>query len=180
MNLGMICDVIILIAAVLVAITNIWKFFSGAGRGVRQRVEQVREDNERELNEQIDARLRAVLPDILKEHDLETRQKYLSDRQRYLCEIKDEVVAVMKEKLNTVELHENQMGVFNEILKELLRERIMLIYGRNKTRRQLEEHEKVEIDRAYPLYKAVGGNSYIDDYYQRMQTWETIPDDGNN
>lgn len=178
--LEIICDIIILIAAVLVAITNIYKFFTGAGRGVQQRIEQAREDNERELNEQIDNRLKAILPDILKEHDLETRQKYLSDRQRYLCEIKDDVVAAMREKLNTIEIHDTQMATFNEVLKELLRERIMLIYGRNKLRRQLEEHEKIELDRAYPLYKAIGGNSYIDDYYARMGTWKVIPDDGQN
>jgi hypothetical protein len=66
------------------------------------------------------------------------------------------------------------------VLKELLRERIMLIYGRNKSRRQLEEHEKIELDRAYKQYKSILGNSYIDDYYARMKTWEVIPDDGKN
>jgi hypothetical protein len=72
------------------------------------------------------------------------------------------------------------MLTFNEVLKELLLERITVIFGRNKGRRQLEEHEKVELTRAYTLYKAIGRNSYIDDYYARMQTWEIIPDDGKN
>jgi hypothetical protein len=53
----------------------------------------------------------------------------------------------------------------------------MLIYGRNRTRRELEEHEKIELDRAYPLYKSLNGNSYIDDYFARMSTWKVIPDD---
>jgi hypothetical protein len=33
--------------------------------------------------------------------------------------------------------------MFSEVLKELLRERIMTIYSRKQHRRQLEEHEKV-------------------------------------
>lgn len=178
--LSSICDIVILISAFLLAVSRIYHFFSDAGKGVKKKVDKAKEVEQKEFNERVDARLREVLPDILKEHDLEIRKKYLSDRQRYLCEIKDEVVSVMKERLNAVETHETQMEVFTEVLKELLRERIMLIYGRNKTRRQLEEHEKIELDRAYPLYKALNGNSYIDDYYIRMKTWQIIPDDEQN
>lgn len=178
--LSSICDIVILISAFLLAVERIYSFFSDAGKGVKKKVDKVKEDEQKELNERIDARLKEILPGILTEHDLETRKKYLGDRQRYLCEIKDEVVSVMREKLNAVETHETQMEVFTEVLKELLRERIMLIYGRNKARRQLEEHEKIELDRAYPLYKALHGNSYIDDYYTRMLSWQVIPDDEQN
>lgn len=119
------------------------------------------------------------LPDRLVEHDHETRQKYLKDRENYLHEITNEVVDKMQNQLEAVDTHEQRMTVFSEVLKELLRERIMAIYGRNMLRRQLEEHEKVELDRAHSLYKSLGGNSYIDDYYARMRTWDVIPDDNN-
>ena len=180
MTIAVICDIIILIGAVLVAITTIYNFFRKAGIGVKNKVDEARQAQEDELNERIDERLREVLPDILVEHDLETRDKYRADRQRYLVEIRDNVVEEISEQLHSVENHEAQMLTFNEVLKELLRERIMVIFGRNRVRRQLEEHEKVELTRAYTLYKAIGGNSYIDDYYARMQTWEIIPDDGKN
>jgi hypothetical protein len=52
-----------------------------------------------------------------------------------LCEIKDEVVHVVQDRLDAVDTHEERMVVFSEVLKELLRERIMLIYGRNKASR---------------------------------------------
>lgn len=201
--ISIICDIIILIAAVLVSITNIYKFFTNSGKGIKKRVDEANEEKEREFNEKVDARAREIvapmleqqaktltasfgalldkhLPERLIEHDLETRQKYLSDRQRYLCEIKDEVITAMQDRLTTVDAQETRMEVFSEVLKELLRERIMVIYGRNKVRRELEEHEKVELDRAYALYKSINGNSYIDDYYSRMKTWKVIPDDTNN
>jgi hypothetical protein len=38
LTLAAICDVVILIGAVLVAITTIYKFFSNAGKGVRDKV----------------------------------------------------------------------------------------------------------------------------------------------
>jgi hypothetical protein len=36
--------------------------------------------------------LNRVLPDMLRAHDLETRDKYRADRERYLQEIKCEVL----------------------------------------------------------------------------------------
>jgi hypothetical protein len=72
------------------------------------------------------------LPERLMTHDLETRQKYLADRQRYLCEIKDEVVTIMQDRIDAVDEHDDQMKIFSEVMKELLRERIMEIYRRNK------------------------------------------------
>ena len=194
------CDIVILIAAVLGAIAGIYTFFRNSGKGIKKKVDESNAEKEKELQEKIDARAKAVvqpmleqqaatltksfgalldqhLPTRLVEHDKETRQKYLGDRLNYLNEIKNEVVQEMQDKLDAVETHENRMEIFTQVLKELLRERIMVIYGRNKARRELEEHEKVELDRAYPLYKSLNGNSYIDDYYARMQTWKIIPDD---
>jgi hypothetical protein len=69
------------------------------------------------------------------------------------------------------------MMVFSEVLKELLRERIMEIYRRNKKTRQLEDHERFELKKAYESYKNIGGNSYIDGYYEIMEDWATVPDD---
>ena len=87
MDLGVICDVIILVAAVLVAITNIYNFFANSGKGIKKKVDEVRTEQENELNARIDTRLKIVLPDILLKHDLETREKYRADREKYLQEI---------------------------------------------------------------------------------------------
>lgn len=200
MDLGMICDVIILVAAVLGAIGGIWKFILNSGKGIKKTVNKVAEDKEAEFNAKVDARINekvqpmidsAVrtltasfeglldkhLPERLEAHDLETRDKYRADRYRYLCEIKDEVVRVMGDKMAAIETHDEQMNVFTQVLKELLRERIMEIYRRNKHLRQLEEHERFELRQAYASYKSINGNSYIDGYYETMEQWDTVPDE---
>jgi hypothetical protein len=61
MELEIICDVIILVAAVLVAITNIYKFFVNSGKGIKKTVEDVKQKEENELNEKIDARIKEVV-----------------------------------------------------------------------------------------------------------------------
>ena len=200
MGLGTICDVIILVAAVLMAITNIYKFFANSGKGIKKRVEEVTAEKEAEFNAKVDERVRQIaqpmvdtavrnltssfeglldkhLPGRLTAHDLEIRKTYLADRQRYLCEIKDEVVEIIQDRIDAVDEHGDQMKVFSEVMKELLRERIMEIYRRNRTLRQLEDHERYELRQAYSSYKSIGGNSYIDGYYETMENWATVPDE---
>lgn len=200
MGLGMICDIIILAAAVLVAISNIYKFFANSGKGLKKKVDEVTAEKEAEFNAKVDERAKLVaqpmidsavrtltasfeglldkhLPERLVAHDHETRRKYLEDRQRYLDEIKNEVITVLQDRIDAVDEHDEQMVVFTEVLKELLRERIMEIYRRNKTKRQLEDHERYELKQAYTSYKSIKGNSYIDGYYETMEGWDTVPDE---
>ena len=200
MELEIICDVIILVAAVLVAVTNIYKFFVNSGKGIKKTVEDVKQKEEKELNEKIDARIKEVvgpmidqsatkltnsftglldkhLPTRLEQHDQVIKQEHLTEREQYTENIKDEVILEMQEKLSSIEQHDQQMTVFAEALKELMRERIMEIYRRNWTTRKLYTHERYELRKAYDSYKSIGGNSYIDEYYATMDAWETVPDE---
>ena len=195
-----ICDIIILVGAVVAAIAGIWKFILNSGKGIKKTVDKVAEEREAELISKIDKRIEEKvqpmleqtartltasfeglldkhLPKRLDDHDAETRKKYLADRQKYLCEIKDEVVLILKDRIDAVDEHGDQMKVFSEVMKELLRERIMEIYRRNRTERQLEDHERYELRQAYSSYKSIGGNSYIDGYYETMDSWITVPDE---
>lgn len=177
MGLGIICDVIILVAAVLVAITNIYTFFKKSGKGIKKKVEEVKAGQEAEFNKKIDERLQSVLPDILLKHDLETREKYRADREKYLQEIKAEVIKEISTQLSAVEKIQIDIEALAESAKDVLREKIMALYHKNKKIRQLEEHEGEALQQYYRDYKAIGGNSYIDKYYTRMKAWQVIPDD---
>jgi hypothetical protein len=84
-TLGGVVDLIILIGAVCVAIYRIWDFFAKPTSRLKARVKQKR-------RAEIIAVLDEVLPEMFSNHDLETRDRYKSDRQRYLIEIKDEVI----------------------------------------------------------------------------------------
>lgn len=131
--------------------------------------------------------LNEVLPEILLAHDLETREKYKADRQNYLEDIKAEVLNSIQQELGCVSnLTERYNGLERQYealaisAKDVLREKIMAVYHRNKQRRQLEESEKEALDQYYIDYKAIKGNSYIDKYYNRMKAWEVVPDDYND
>jgi hypothetical protein len=88
-------DTIILISAIIMAVSNIWNFLRDKGVFVSKKWK----DGQKELVLQV---LNEVLPNILLQHDLETRQKYLNDRERYLNEIKNQVSTEMKTDLNPI------------------------------------------------------------------------------
>ena len=162
-----IADFIILLAALGAAIYKLIDFFAKPTSALKQRLEARKK---RQIKEVLDAEL----PKILKKHDLEIRDKYKSDRQKYLEEIKDEVLEQVKEPIdkNTDDLEALKISA-----KDVLREKIMAIYHKNKRARELEQHEREALDQYYKDYKKLNGNSYIDKYYARMKKWKEIYDD---
>ena len=53
----------------------------------------------------------------------------------------------------------------------------MTIYHDYKKERALPLQVREALNELYKDYKAEGGNSYIDKYYGRMASWETIEED---
>lgn len=191
-----ICDIIILVSALCIAATNIYKFFVGGGKKVVSKIEEnrqeqlqaektrtietiaeVRTNETATRKEEIIEVLKQELPAMLINHDLEVRERYKADREKYLLDIKDAVVQEVSHQLNAVDSIQGDMEALAESAKDVLREKIMAIYHKNKRTRQMEEHEKEALTQYYKDYKAIGGNSYIDKYWARMKTWDIIPDD---
>ena len=114
------------------------------------------------------------MPQILYNHDLETREKYKSDRLNYLNEIKEEILSEISDDIST---NSQTIDALVISAKDVLREKIMAIYHKNKYNRTLTEYEREALNQYYVDYKALGGNSYIDKRYNRMDKWKVIYDD---
>lgn len=160
-------DYLILIGALIVALERIYDFFAKPGSRLKNR--RVERENAR-----IDARIEAKLPTILHDHDIETRDKYKGDRQNYLNEIKDEV---LKEVGDEIQTNSKTIDALVISAKDVLREKIMAIYHKNKYNRTMTEYEREALNQYYVDYKALEGNSYIDKRYNRMDKWKVIYDD---
>lgn len=174
MSFSQICDAIVLVSAMCIAFTNIYNFFA-------KPTSKLKKKRTEEIQEQISDTLDEKLPEILLEHDLETRQKYLSDRQNYLNEIKTEVLTDVKDMLDNIyalNLEQNEsIKTLSQGNKDMLRQRIMDIYYTYRDEKKLPIHKKEALDELYKDYKAEGGNSYIDKYYNRMKLWEVYDDE---
>lgn len=166
-TLGGVVDLIILIGALCAAIYKIWDFFAKPTSRLKSKAKQRREA-------EIEAVLNRVLPEKLKAHDLETREKYKSDRQRYLTEIKDEVI---KQVGGTIDQNAEDLEALKISAKDVLREKIMAIYHEYRTERAYPTYRKEALEQYYKDYKKLNGNSYIDKYHARMAKWQEIYED---
>lgn len=114
---------------------------------------------------------------VLKKHEKEKFQKQFNaefDRRAPGCSNQIQLLAEIKElSLKQTE----EIGKLTVGIKNVQRQQIMMIYNENKHDRTLEETEKERLDELYRDYKNEGGNSFIDKYYARMCSWETIPDE---
>ena len=167
LSVSEIVDYIILFAALIGAVYKIYDFFAKPTSKLKQRAL----DREKA---RIGAVLDEKLPTILYNHDLETRDKYRSDRENYLREIK---AAVIEEVGGDIADNSATLEALKISAKDVLREKIMAIYHKNKYNRTMTEYEREALTQYHKDYKALEGNSYIDKRYARMDKWQVIYDE---
>lgn len=172
------CDWIILTAAVGAALYKILGWFKFPFKWGKKKKEEIKEERKQEICGVLDEEL----PDRFLGHDLETRQKYLNDRLNYLNEIKTEILSEIRgtlEEIKEMNIEQSkQINLIHQSSKDMLRQKIMMIYHSCKTSKRISIYDREALDEAYKDYKAEGGNSYIDKYYARTVNWETYyPDD---
>ena len=167
LTVGELVDYIILGGALCGAVYKIYEFFATPTSKIKQKA--INKERDR-----IGAVLDEKLPAILYNHDLETRDKYKNDRQNYLNEIKAEVV---KEVVSDINANSQTIEALVISAKDVLREKIMAIYHKNKYNRTMTEYEREALNQYYIDYKALYGNSYIDKRYNRLDKWKVIYDD---
>lgn len=167
LTVGELVDYIILGGALVGALYKIYEFFAKPTSKIKQRA--INKEKER-----IGAVLDEKLPIILYNHDLKTREKYKNDRQNYLNEIKAQVLAEIGDEVSS---NTKTIDALVISAKDVLREKIMAIYHKNKYNRTLTEYEREALNQYYIDYKALHGNSYIDKRYNRIDKWKVIYDD---
>ena len=186
-------DVIILIAALLGAIGVITNWIGKPIKIFKKRNDENFEAKVLDVvaNKDITFEHRVLnivqnkLPGLLQKHDLEVRDRYKADRERYLQEIKAEVLKDIQTQITEATKLSTEVAKLSELYhslaisaKDVLREKIMQVYFIGKDNgKKLTEHQKEVLEQYYIDYKAMKGNSYIDKYYNRMQKWEVVEDD---
>ena len=167
MTVSELVDYIILLGALCAAIYKIYDFFATPTSKIKQRAQE-------KEKARIKAIVNEIMPQILYNHDLETREKYKNDRLNYLNEIKEEILSEIGDDIST---NSQTIDALVISAKDVLREKIMAIYHKNKYNRTMTEYEREALNQYYVDYKALNGNSYIDKRYNRMDKWKVIYDD---
>lgn len=173
MTLSELGDYILIAGSIVVAITNIYKF-------IAKPTWYFKKKGETRDKQKIAEVLSDELPKILNEHDLQIREKYKADREKCLLDIKEAVlqdISTSIQDIKDMNIKQNEaIDVLNCNSRDILREKIMRIYHKNKKNKTLMRYEKEALDQYYKDYKSILGNSYIDKYYKRMEPWEILDD----
>ena len=136
---NLICNGIVFASAVLLAVKNIAEM---AGKPIKF----IKTKSDKEFENKVIEILNKVLPEILLNHDHEPRVKYLADRQKYLEDIKKEVLAQIGSRLQSVDALARQYTALEISAKDVLREKIVCMYENNKDARKLRHFEKRALD----------------------------------
>lgn len=165
--------IVLLGGAVTAACMLFGKFFGP----IKKRREKIQQQQDEVARKRIDEELKKELPAILLAHDLETKEKYKADRDRYLHEIKEEVIDSIESDLDAIHQLKKDVAIMADSARDVLREKIMVIYHKGKKTKSMPLHHREALKQYYKDYKAMNGNSYIDKYYARMEDWKTLDDD---
>lgn len=177
-TLQTICNIIIVVGSAYFMIGRIINSFAKPTSKIKQKQKE-------KQKKEIEDIFYDILPNYLYQHDLETRDRYLDDRLKYLKEIKQSVLNDTKdvlEELKEINIQQNEninnlsadINKLNNSSRDVLRQKIMAIYHANKHNKILTIYDQEALNELYKDYKAQKGNSYIDKYYNRMQTWKVV------
>lgn len=166
-----ISDWILLIASIIGAITVIINFITkitGRTDGFMKRW----------LDKNFKKRLKEFLPEALTTEEARVKNDikayHNEDQEKMYDEIMNRLTPILNE-IKTLNLEQNRkIEILYSSSKDVLREKIMGIYHKNKSQCSMTIYEREALDQYYKDYKAEDGNSYIDKYYARMRTWATI------
>ena len=167
-----VCNIIIIVGGACMAIKNVSEWLG-------KPIHLFKKKGDNQFENKVAAVLEKKLPEILNKHCAQTCKNCGLVRQEELNNVKQAVLGDLADELKHISLLTIQYEALVISAKDVLREKIMQIYNRNLKDRTLSFQESRILKQLYKDYKAIKGNSYIDDYYERMMTWSILDDDYN-
>lgn len=147
--LNEICDYIILISAVLAAIS-----------AISQRLGKPFKWFKTKREEEIKAVLNSTLPAILEENNAKLKES-----------LNKQISETVSQQIKPIE---EEIHILSEASKDMLREKIMEIYYQNVDDKTLTIYEKGALQLCQKDYMSEGGNSYIPRFLEEMEKWKVV------
>lgn len=175
------CNIIILVSAVILAVKNIYSFFRKPVDDLHDR-EIDRE--ERHINDV----LQKQIPQMLEKHSLKLQDTRRLEDEEMAQTIKDSVVAAVSDKIEELkeitldqgtELKHIQQSIdlLNASQLDLMRYNMNGLYYKYRPYKKILDCDKKAFIKFYNDYHSMGGNTWIDTLYEEVIHWEIIHDE---
>lgn len=150
-----VCNVIILVSAVIIAAKNIYGFLKKPVDGLHKKSQTA---EEKHINEVVEAKV----PEMLKKNQEEITNS--------LGEIKGLVVS-QGEELKGIK---NSVDILNVSQMDLMRYNMNRLYYKYRPHKKILDCDKKAFIKLYNDYHDMGGNTWIDQLYREVMSWEIV------
>ena len=158
LTLQSVCNLIILISAVIIGIKNIYGFFK---KPVDDLHTKAHKEEEKHIEEVIDKKM----PDIVQENCNKMMQSL------------DNIEFMVGGQKGDLEHIQESVDLLNASNLDLMRYNMNSLYYRYRPYKKILKKKKKAFMKFYTDYHQMGGNTWIDTLYNEVLTWEIVEDE---
>lgn len=180
-NLQEVCNVIILISAVIVAGKTIYGF-------LKKPVDDLHDKAYNTEERHIETVMEQKMPELLKDHGEAVKNERKKETQDMMNSVKEGILEVLDDKieeLKEISLDQNRelMAIkktvkqLNDSSMDVMRYDMNKIYYKYRPYKKILDCDKKAFIKFYTDYHEMGGNTWIDSLYKEVVTWEIVEDE---
>lgn len=175
-----VCNIIVLISAVIIAGKNIWEFFKKPVDDLQVRANAREEEH---IEEVIDRRV----PELLATHSEKVKGERNHEEACRAQSIKDDIIAAVEGRIDelknmTVEQDKQlsslikSMDLLTQSQMDMMRYDMNRIYYKYRQYKKILSADKKAFIKIYHDYKSMDGNTWIDALYAELKDWPIVED----
>lgn len=154
-NLQEVCNIIILVSAVIIAAKNIYGFIKKPVDDLHEHAQSQEEEHIREvLNEEV--------PEIIKKN------------QDEILNSLEEIKRLVLSQAQDLEKLQQSVDILNVSQLDLMRYNMNRLYYKYRPFKKILDCDKKAFIKLYNDYSSMGGNSWIGSLYDEVMKWEII------
>ena len=158
LSLQGVCNIIILVSAVIIAGKNIYGFFKKPVDGLHEKAELAEA-------RRIEAILSEKAPEIINKHEKD------------IIDSLEEIKALVLDQGKDLEKLQKSVDLVNVSQLDLIRYNINRIYYKYRPYKKILDCDKKAFIKLYDDYHSMGGNTWIDQLYTEVMPWEIVEDE---
>lgn len=158
LNLQEVCNIIILVSAVIIAVKNIYGFLKKPVDDLHGRAQSAEEKHIEEV-------LEKKLPEEVKK------------QQEDILDSLEEIKGLVLDQQHSFDKIQKSVDLLNESQLDLMRYNMNRIYYKYRPYKKILDCDKKAFMKLYIDYHDMGGNTWIDTLHNEVMHWEIVEDE---
>lgn len=158
LNLQEVCNIIILVSAVIIAVKNIYGFIKKPVDDLHGRAQSAEEKHIEEV-------LEKKLPEMV------------NDSHESIIDSLEEIKGLVLDQQHSFDKIQKSVDLLNVSQMDLMRYNMNRLYYKYRPFKKILDCDKKAFIKLYKDYHDMGGNTWIDSLYNEVMHWEIVEDE---